>query len=125
MKSLGGNQMNTYFENFLVSIFSKTLCEENRQKKIDEISKNESTKEFRKILDRMAKELIETTFDNERLKNAMLSLPKIGRIVLTFQVVLDMDIFEVAYLLNTTSESASAQKYKAINKLREYMNNDL
>lgn len=73
----------------------------------------------------MAKELIDTTFDNERLKNAMLSLPKIGRIVLTFQVVLDMDIFEVAYLLNTTSESASAQKYKAINQLREYMNNDL
>ena len=70
----------------------------------------------------MSIELIHTTFDNEKLLETMLSLSRIERIIIVFNIILGMEVSEIAYLLNITPDSVYTQKCKALKKLRHSMN---
>ena len=61
----------------------------------------------------MSIELIHTTFDNEKLLETMLSLSRIERIIIVFNIILGMEVSEIAYLLNITPDSVYTQKCKA------------
>ena len=113
--------MKKSFDNFLSGLFERSLTFDNRYngESIDDI---QVISEFRKILDRMSIELIHTTFDNERLSEAMLSLPRMERIIMVFNIILGMEVSEIAYLLNITPDSVYTQKYRALKKLRQNMN---
>ncbi|GEM_PF-880545 len=121
MKSFGGNDMKKSFDNFLRGLFERSLTIDN-QDTGESIDDTQVISEFRKILDRMSIELIHTTFDNEKLLETMLSLSRIERIIIVFNIILGMEVSEIAYLLNITLDSVYTQKCKALKKLRHSMN---
>ena len=121
MKSFGGNDMKKSFDNFLRGLFERSLTIDN-QDTGESIDDTQVISEFRKILDRMSIELIHTTFDNEKLLETMLSLSRIERIIIVFNIILGMEVSEIAYLLNITPDSVYTQKCKALKKLRHSMN---
>lgn len=121
MKSFGGNDMKKSFDNFLRGLFERSLTIYN-QDNGESIDDTQVISEFRKILDRMSIELIHTTFDNEKLLETMLSLSRIERIIIVFNIILGMEVSEIAYLLNITPDSVYTQKCKALKKLRHSMN---
>ena len=87
-----------------------------------EIYSKEVDKEFKNILDRMAKELICITFENERLVKALMKLSVIERIIIVFHIILGMTLTEISVLLNISQDNVYARKYRALNLLRKYMN---
>lgn len=121
MKSFGGNDMKKSFDNFLRGLFERSLTIDN-QDNGESIDDTQVISEFRKILDRMSIELIHTTFDNEKLLETMFSLSRIERIIIVFNIILGMEVSEIAYLLNITPDSVYTQKCKALKKLRHSMN---
>lgn len=90
--------------------------------KQEDIYSKEIDKEFKEILDRMAKEIINVTFENERLVKALLKLSAIERIIIVFHIVLDMTLTEISVLLNISQDNVYARKYRAIKLLYKYMN---
>lgn len=121
MKSFGGNDMKKSFDNFLRGLFERSLTIDN-QDNGESIDDTQVISEFRKILDRMSIELIHTTFDNEKLLETMLSLSRMERIIIVFNIILGMEVSEIAYLLNITPDSVYTQKCNALKKLRQNMN---
>ena len=87
-----------------------------------EIYSKEIDKEFKCILDRMSKELITVTFENERLVKALLKLSAIERIIIVFHIVLGMTLSEISVLLNISPDNVYARKYRALKLLYKYMN---
>lgn len=113
--------MKKSFDNFLRGLFERSLTIDN-QDNGESIDVTQVISEFRKILDRMSIELIHTTFDNEKLLETMLSLSRIERIIIVFNIILGMEVSEIAYLLNITPDSVYTQKCNALKKLRHSMN---
>ena len=116
--------MKKSFDNFLRGLFERSLTIDN-QDNGESIDDTQVISEFRKILDRMSIELIHTTFDNEKLLETMLSLSRIERIIIVFNIIniiLGMEVSEIACLLNITPDSVYTQKCKALKKLRHSMN---
>lgn len=115
--------MNNSFD-YLMSQFLLNYAEEYKGDEIEEISlysqKRLST-EFRKILDKIAIEIVYDTFENEDLIIAVISLNRVERIIVIFSLILGMSNTEVAFLLNTNMNSIYVQKCKAIRKLRNYI----
>jgi len=91
--------------------------------KESDIYSKEIDKEFKAILDRMSKELINVTFENERLINALMKLSVIERIIIVFHIILGMTLTEISVLLNISPDNVYARKYRALNLLRKFMNN--
>ena len=88
----------------------------------NEVYSKEIDKEYKAILDRMAKELINITFENERLVKALLKLSIIERIIIVFHIVLGLTLSEISVLLNISSDNVYARKYRALKLLYKYMN---
>lgn len=125
LKSLGGNNMKDKFDTFLeilLAEYSSINFVDDFPKESDIYSK-EIDKEFKAILDRMSKELINVTFENERLINALLKLSVIERIIIVFHIILGMTLTEISVLLNISPDNVYARKYRALNLLRKFMNN--
>lgn len=57
--------------------------------------------EFRKILDKLAVSIIENNLENEMLKQALLELARIERIIIVFHFLCGMKLSEIAFLLET------------------------
>lgn len=109
------------FLEILLSEYSSTNCDNDLTNNIDVYSK-EVDKEFRKILDRMATEIIYITFDNERSIKSMAKLSTVERIIIVFHIVLGMKLFELSALLIISVDNVYARKYRALNLLRKFMN---
>lgn len=75
--------------------------------------------EYRKILDKVAIGLIYDTFENEKYIAALLKLNKVERIIVAFNVILEMELAEIAYLIDTSIESTYTQKGTALKRLKE------
>ena len=75
--------------------------------------------EYRKILDKVAIGLIYDTFENEKYIAAMLKLNKVERIIVSFNVILEMELSEIAYLLDASIESTYTQKGTALKRLKK------
>ena len=75
--------------------------------------------EYRKILDKVAIGLIYNAFENEKYIVAMLKLNKVERIIIAFNIILEMELSEIAYLLDTSVDSTYTQKSTALKRLKE------
>lgn len=109
------------FLEILLSEYSLINSVEDLPTELDVYSK-EIDKEYKLILDRMAKELIGVMFENERLVKALLKLSKIERIIIVFHIVLHMTLSEISVLLNISPDNVYARKYRALKLLYKYMN---
>ena len=125
MKIHGGSKMNNAFD-YIMGKFLLNVTEKQAQEDINILVYNqkEVSNEFRKILDRIAIEIVYTRFENEGLIQAILSLNRMERIIVVYGLILGMNNSEVAYLLNTNLNSTGVQKCKAIKKLKTYIKNN-
>ena len=116
--------MEDKFDTFLEILLSEYLLinpTDDLSTQIDVYSK-EIDREFKLILDRMSKELIKVTFENERLVTALFKLSAIERIIIVFHIVLGMTLSEISVLLNISPDNVYARKYRALKLLYKYMN---
>jgi len=109
--------MYSYFEEVFKYLFIKKYFQNTYTAYITNENIN-VTKEYRKILDKIAKGLVCNAFDNERLINEIMNLASVERIIIVFSAVLEIDIVEIAYLLDTSIESVCVQKGTALHKLK-------
>ena len=113
--------MNNSFD-YLISRFLLNYSESNNEVQTELPYSNEYiSREFRKILDKIAIEIVYDTFENEDLISAVISLNRVERIIVIFSLILGMSNTEMAFLLNTNMNSVYVQKCKAIRKLKNYI----
>ena len=97
--------MNNSFD-YLISKFLLNYSEKDNESSTEIIYDNEYiSREFRKILDKIAVEIIYDSFENEDMIQAVLSLNRIERIISVFSLILGMSNSEIAFLLNTNMNS--------------------
>lgn len=107
--------MFSYFEEIFKNIFIQKNLQNVYANCIREDDINVS-KEYRKILDKVAKRLIYNEFDNENLIEAVMNLASVERIIIAF---MEMKTEEMTFLLDTIVESTSVQnilQYKSNTK---------
>lgn len=85
------------------------------------IEKNQVKLEFRKILDKLVINIIEANLENEILKQALLELARIERIIIVLHFLCGMNLSEIAYLLDAELNSIYVQKYTAMKNLKNIL----
>ena len=81
-------------------------------------SDKELTIESRKLVDKIAITMLYNEIDNAII-NCILKLSKIERIVIILNILNDIALFEIAFLVDTSLNSIYVQKKNALNKLRK------
>nr|WP_317359442.1 hypothetical protein [uncultured Tyzzerella sp.] len=112
--------MKSNFENILKQLFidrygDKKECELDKNIEIEDVSK-----EFKNILDKIAISMIYDSFENENIIHIFLKLSKSERIILAFNIILEMDLLEISYLLDTNISNVYTQKSRALKKLKKF-----
>lgn len=112
--------MKSNFENILKQLFidrygDKKECELDKNIEIEDVSK-----EFKNILDKIAISMIYDSFENENIIHIFLKLSKSERIILEFNIILEMDLLEISYLLDTNISNVYTQKSRALKKLKKF-----
>lgn len=69
--------------------------------------------EYRKILDKVAIGMITESFDDEKIIDAMLKLARLERIIIAFYIIAQMELSEIAYIIDTSIDSTYQQKSTA------------
>lgn len=85
----------------------------------DEITPKRLTVEYRKILDKLATKMAVDAFENQDILRAILSLARIERIVIVFNIIQELQLSEIASMLDTTVDSVYTQKHTALKRLKE------
>lgn len=113
------------FEMLFKSICAKSFSNEKFKEDIEKIkfSKSQKKCEYRKILDKVAIKIIYDEFENEKIIEEMMKLARVERIILTFHIILKMDLPEIAYLLDTNIDSIYTQKSTALKRLKKELEN--
>ncbi len=89
-------------------------------------NRRELSKEFRKILDKIAVEVLYERFENDEIIHAILELTRAERIIVIFHIILGMTKEETAFLLDANINSIYTYKCRAFQKLKKYIReNDL
>ena len=109
------NSFDCLFEQILIKEFQN----ENYINICNQINDKEVYREFRKILDKIAIKIILDNFENEELVQAILGLSRSERIIIIFNVVMDMNLSEVAFLLGSKIDSTKVQKCTAMKKIKK------
>lgn len=78
----------------------------------------ELTLESRKILDKIAVTMLQSEIDNIIIIDALLKLSKMERIIIILNILNDVALFEIAFLLDANLNSIYVQKKSALEKLR-------
>lgn len=79
----------------------------------------QSVLESRKIFDRIAKNILLNEIDNAIIIDALLKLSKMERIIVILNILNEIEIIEIAYLLGTNVNSIYVQKNSALQRLRK------
>lgn len=119
MESQEVKHMFSYFDYLLKQLLIKKYPYMRRcsADKFD-ISEKELTEEYRKFLDKVAIKMIIDEFEREEFVQAILSLARLERIIIAFNIIQEMELREIAYLLNTSTDSVYSQKNTALKKLK-------
>lgn len=78
----------------------------------------ELTLESRHILDKIALTMLKAKTDNAIIINGLLKLSKMERIIIVLNIMNEVALFEIAFLLNANMNSIYVQKKSALEKLR-------
>lgn len=114
--------MRNYFE-FLMEQLLACSKDYNQTKEpvVEEIKGKQVKLEFRKILDKLAINIIEANFENETLIQALMELARIERIIVVLHYVCGIRLPEIAYLLGTDLNGIYVQKCTAIKHLKSIL----
>lgn len=89
-------------------------------------NRRELSKEFRKILDKIAVEVLYDRFESEKIIQAILELTRVERIIVIFHIILGMTKEEIVFLLDADMNCIYTYKCRALQKLKQYIQkNDL
>ena len=91
------------------------------EKDLHTISQKQVKLEFRKILDKLAVNVIENNLESEMLMQALLELARVGRIIIVLHFLCGMELSEIAYLLETDLNSIYVQKCTALKHLKKIL----
>ena len=91
------------------------------EKDLHTISQKQVKLEFRKILDKLAVNVIENNLESEMLMQALLELARVERIIIVLHFLCGMELSEIAYLLETDLNSIYVQKCTAIKHLKKIL----
>ncbi len=91
------------------------------EKDLHTISQKQVKLELRKILDKLAVNIIENNLGNEMLIQALLELARVERIIIVLHFLCGMELSEIAYLLETDLNSIYVQKCTAIKHLKNIL----
>lgn len=111
--------MNSYFESLFKQLFIQRYYKKDNTVFKESKEKLKMTLEYRKILDKVAVGMIMESFDNEKIIDAMLKLARLERIIVAFNIIAEMELSEIAYLLDTSIDSTYQQKATALKRLKE------
>lgn len=81
------------------------------------------TEEYRKFLDKVAVRMTIDMFEREEYVNAILKLARMERIIVAFNIIQGIELKEIAYLLNTSTDSVYSQKNTALKQLKSELAN--
>lgn len=111
--------MSGNFEILFNELTSKNSLHNNYIKSYSlKLSSKELKKECRRVLDKIAITVIENDFEDERLIQAVLSLARIERIIIVLNIIFQINLTEIAFLLGSDYKSLKVQKCTALKKLR-------
>ena len=85
----------------------------------DYVFSDKELTESRKLVDKIAITMLYNEIDNAIIINCILKLSKIERIVIILNILNDIALFEIAFLVDTSLNSIYVQKKNALNKLRK------
>ena len=91
------------------------------EKDLHTISQKQVKLEFRKILDKLAVNVIENNLESEMLMQALLELARVERIIIVLHFLCGMELSEIAYLLETDLNSIYVQKCTVIKHLKKIL----
>ena len=113
--------MRDYFEFLMKQLLSYNKNCNQTETVFEEIEEKQVKLEFRKILDKLVINIIETNFENEMLIQALLELARIERIIIVLHFVCGICLSEIAYLLDSDLNSIYVQKCTAIKHLKNIL----
>lgn len=112
--------MRNYLDILLEELLSRGKVSRNcLEKDLHTISQKQVKLEFRKILDKLAVNVIENNLENEMLMQALLELARVERIIIVLHFLCGMKLSEIAYLLEADLNSIYVQKCTAIKHLKK------
>lgn len=82
------------------------------------ITQKELMYECRKIYDKVAIRIAYNSFESKAVTDAVLSLPRLERIIIIFNIVGEFALVDIAQLLGTNLNSIYVQKHSALKRLR-------
>ena len=114
--------MRNYLDILLEELLSRGKVSRNcLEKDLHTISQKQVKLEFRKILDKLAVNVIENNLESEMLMQALLELARVERIIIVLHFLYGMELSEIAYLLETDLNSIYVQKCTAIKHLKKIL----
>ena len=113
--------MRDYFDFLMEQLLSCSEANNKNGIELPYIEKKQVKLEFRKILDKLVINIIEANLENEILKQALLELARIERIIIVLHFLCGMDLSEISYLLDTDLNSIYTQKSTAIKHLKNIL----
>lgn len=118
----GGETMLYNFEALLKKIFIERGLYQNYSKEpMPILSPYEIRDTYRRILDKIAIGIITADLENENIIDAILQLARVERIVIVFNLFLDIKLSDLSIILDTTPDSIYAQKSTALKKLKNLL----
>ncbi len=115
--------MTSYFEQLFKQMFIQRYSHINNVEGNIKGRPIKIASEYKKILDKVAIGMIYDSFENEKIIDAMLRLTRSERIILAFNIIAEMRMAEIAFLLDTTVDSTYAHKSSALKKLKAELEN--
>ena len=104
--------------NLLYMIMDWCQTEEDEQTCNFNITYRQSVLESRKIFDKIAIRIMLNEIDNAIIIDELLKLSKMERIIVILNILNEVKLIEIAYLLDATVNSIYVQKKSALQKLR-------
>lgn len=124
MESQEVKQMFSYFDYLLKQLLIEKYPNINNDySDLDDINEKVITEEYRKFLDKVAVRMTIDMFEQEEYVNAILKLARMERIIIAFNIIQGIELKEIAYLLNTSSDSVYSQKNTALKRLKAELAN--
>jgi len=111
--------MYSYFEWLLKDVFVKSKAANNEYNNKTTFTQKQLTYEYRNILDKVAMKMIIDEFEDERIIKALMNLARSERIIIAFNIIKEMELTEIAMLLDNNLSSIYAQKSTALKRLKD------
>ena len=114
--------MRNYLDILLEELLSRGKASRKcLEKDLHTISQKQVKLEFRKILDKLAVNVVENNLESEMLIQALLELARVERIIIVLHFLFGMELSEIAYLLETDLNGIYVQKCTTIKHLKKIL----